>query len=69
MGKFSVFTWCFRLGFAEEGEERYVSHPILERRVKEYTEEIVQGKSIAFFYANYSNPLTGDDYRYLLLGP
>jgi len=71
LGKFSVFTWCFKLGYADEEDEsgeRYVPTKELEERVKAYLGEIKTGQSIAFFYANYSNPINGDDYRYLLLG-
>jgi len=65
----SVFTWNFRIGYAEEGSpQRYVPDDELKRRTGEYLDAIEKGKSIAFFYANYSNPLTGDDYEYLLLG-
>ncbi len=68
LDRFSVFTWYFRLGFAEDDYQRYVPIPELERRVKEYLEAIQEDKSIAFFYTNFSNPITGDDYKYLLLG-
>lgn len=65
----SVFTWCFKLGFGEDrSEQLYVPTSELKKRVDVYTGEISKEKSIAFFYANYSNPLTGDDYRYVLLG-
>jgi len=67
--KNSVFTWCFKLGFEdEETLERYPPPEVLEKRVENYLGEIQSGRSIAFFYANYSNPITGDDYKYLLLG-
>lgn len=65
----SVYTWCFKLGFNENQEvQLYVPIEELERRVDFYTREILANRSIAFFYANYSNPLTGDDYKYALLG-
>ncbi len=66
--KHSIFTWCFKLSFAEEGspEGRYPSD--LEERVEKYLNKIIPGKSLVFFYANYSNPITGDDYERLLLG-
>ena len=66
---FSVFSWNFKLGYAEKGSyQRYVSPEELEKRAADYLDEISSGNSIAFFYANYSNPITADDYKYLLLG-
>jgi exodeoxyribonuclease V alpha subunit len=66
---FSVFTWNFKLGYAEDREtERYVPEPELEKRVNVYADELQQGRPIAFFYANFSNPITGDKDQYLLLG-
>ncbi|MDK2876625.1 MAG: hypothetical protein PWQ22_1035 [Archaeoglobaceae archaeon] len=70
---FSVFTWCFKLGFADKGYERYPPPPELKLRTESYLSEIIPHKSIAFFYANYDNPVNGDDRndlnrKYLLLG-
>jgi len=65
---FSVFTWCFKLGFAEEGYERYPPPEELKKRTQKYLSELIPNRSIVFFYANYSNPVNGDDYRYLILG-
>jgi exodeoxyribonuclease V alpha subunit len=67
----SVFTWCFKLSFFERREEsnQLYPHPEeLKRRVDKYLEELVPGKSIVFFYSNFSNPITGDKYNYLLIG-
>jgi len=65
----SVFTWYFRLGYAKEGSlDRYVPREELESRVQEYLKAIREGQSIGLLYANYSNPITGDDRKYLLLG-
>jgi len=67
--KFCVFSWNFKLGYAEEGSyERYVPEEELVERTKQYLRELKKGKSIVFFYANYSNPITADYHRYLLLG-
>jgi exodeoxyribonuclease V alpha subunit len=66
---FSVFSWNFKLGYAPKGSpQRYVSPEELKTRTSNYLDEIEDGRSIAFFYANYSNPITADDYDYLLLG-
>jgi len=66
----SVTTWCFKLGFSDSDNESYVPEAELNERVADYLGQIEKGKSIVFFYANYSNPITGDDFnrRYLLLG-
>jgi exodeoxyribonuclease V alpha subunit len=66
---FSVFTWYFRLGYAKEGSlDLYVPRDELKERVEEYLHDIEPGKSIGLLYANYSNPVTGDKHKYLLLG-
>jgi len=68
---FSVCSWNFKLGYSEKGSfERYIPPKELEKRTEEYLDDITKGRSIAFFYANYSNPLTGEDRdrKYLLLG-
>ena len=62
LNRFSVFTWCFKLSFNKEpSPEKYPPPDELERRLKKYLGEIIPGKSIAFFYANYDNPITGDE--------
>lgn len=66
--KFSVFSWCFKLSFNEElsPEGRYPRN--LKDRVAKYLDQIEPGKSMIFFYANFSNPLTGEKHKRLLLG-
>lgn len=66
--KFSIMSWAFQIGYAKEGKQRYVPVTELDQRVKSYLNQISKGKSIVFFYSNFSNPLTGDDYKYALLG-
>lgn len=63
----SIFTWCFKLGFGSgSGSENY--DPKLEESTKNYLSEIENNRSLTFAYANYSNPVNGDDRKYLLLG-
>lgn len=63
----SIYTWNFKLSLdGKEGQYRYP--PDLEDRVREYIGKIKPGSSIVFFYANYGNPVNGDERRYLLLG-
>lgn len=61
----SIFTWCFKLGFGS-GDESY--DPRLKENVKRYLGDIEDQDSLVFLYANYSNPINGDDRKYLLLG-
>ena len=69
LSPYSVFTWYFRLGYAKEGSlDRYVPREELDERVEEYLGNIQAGRSVGLLYANYSNPITGDDHKYLLLG-
>lgn len=66
---FSIFTWCFKLSFErKDASQIYPPPEELDERVAEYINELKNNKSIVFFYANYSNPITGDYYEYLLLG-
>jgi len=64
---YTLFSWPFLIGYGE-GFQRYVGLDELEDRTKSFLSEVVGKKSIAFLYCNYSNPLTGDDYKYLLIG-
>jgi exodeoxyribonuclease V alpha subunit len=69
LDKFSAFSWNFKIGYDRESPiDRYVHWQELQERTDNYLDEIEKGKSIAFFYANFSNPLTADNYKYLLLG-
>jgi exodeoxyribonuclease V alpha subunit len=69
LNKFCVFSWNFKLGYAEKGSyERYVPPEELQNRTKQFLNKLEKGKCIVFFYANYSNPITADYYKYLLLG-
>ncbi|MEZ5199309.1 MAG: hypothetical protein R2764_23875 [Bacteroidales bacterium] len=42
--------------------------PDLEQRIKDFTAKFKKDESIIFFYANYDNPVSADDMKYLLLG-
>jgi exodeoxyribonuclease V alpha subunit len=68
LGKYSAFTWYFRLGFSDFEDEQYAPREELNSRVKQYQENLDVGETIVFCYANYSNPVSGNDYRYLLIG-
>jgi exodeoxyribonuclease V alpha subunit len=67
----SVFTWPFKLSFIHE-EQNKKKHgnypPDLEDRIRQFASKFKPRESIVFFYANYDNPVSADDMRYLLLG-
>ena len=37
-------------------------------RVERFSSKLSEGKSIIFLYCNYDNPISADDYKYLLVG-
>jgi len=68
---YSVFSWPFRLSFnhSEEKQRREGSYPKdLENRIEQFRKKFKPGESFVFFYLNYSNPVSADDYRYALVG-
>jgi len=71
MKKNSVITWPFKLSFVH-GEDKKKIHgnywPDLNARIDNYINKFKPNESIIFFYANYDNPVSADDMRYLLLG-
>lgn len=69
--EYSLYSWCFELGFPKPGEypgQDYVPPEELERRVNEYVNELQGQHSIAFFYLNRSNPIAADIQRFCLIG-
>jgi len=68
---YSVFTWPFKLSFVHTEQNKSIHGnywPDLEQRVKEFANKFKKNNSIMFFYANYDNPVSADDMKYLLLG-
>ena len=68
---YSVFTWPFKLSFVRDREKkrRHGDYPPkLEEITNKYFNRLELGKSIAFFYLNYSNPISAEEHRYALLG-
>jgi hypothetical protein len=68
---YSVYTWPFKLSFvhAEENKKKHGNYPPdLEARISDFLTQFTPGESIIFFYANYDNPVSADEMRYLLLG-
>ncbi len=68
---YSVFTWPFKLSFVHEkkNQDKYGSYPHdLEKRIENYINQFKPKESVVFFYANYDNPVSADEMKYLLLG-
>ena len=68
---YTFFTWPFKLSFVhtEENKEIHGNYwPDLEQRIKDFISKFKKDESIIFFYANYDNPVSADDMKYLLLG-
>ncbi len=68
---YSVFTWPFKLSFVHSEDNKKVHGnywPDLEQRIRDFTGKFKKDKSVVFFYANYDNPVSADDMKYLLLG-
>jgi len=68
---YSVFTWPFKLSFVHTQNNQKIHGnywPDLEQRIKDFTAKFKKDESIIFFYANYDNPVSADDMKYLLLG-
>ena len=71
MKKNSVITWPFKLSFVHtDGNKKKFGNywPDLNQRINNYIKKFTPKESIIFFYANYDNPISADDMKYLLLG-
>jgi exodeoxyribonuclease V alpha subunit len=71
MKKHSVITWPFKLSFVHSETKKKIHGnywPDLNQRIDNFINKFKPKESIIFFYANYDNPVSADDMRYLLLG-
>ncbi|HXR75393.1 MAG TPA: ATP-dependent RecD-like DNA helicase [Bryobacteraceae bacterium] len=67
----SVFTWPFRLAMTHSQgttKKHGMYYPDLEHRIDRYRKRLSPGSSLVFFYLNYDNPVSADDYKYALVG-
>ena len=65
----SIYTWPFRLSMTNSSRAKNGNYfPDLEARIKRYCERLEKGRSLIFFYLNYDNPVSADEYRYALVG-
>lgn len=68
---YSVLSWPFRLSFnhSKQKRSREGYYPKdLESRIESFREWFEVGKSLIFFYLNYDNPVSADDYKRALVG-
>ena len=65
----SIYTWPFRLSITHDSYKRHGQYfPNLESRINGYCDRLTKGRSLIFFYLNYDNPVSADEYRYALVG-
>jgi len=67
---YSFFTWPFKLSFVHTQKNQKIHGnywPDLEQRIRDFIAKFKKDESIIFFYANYDNPVSADDMKYLLL--
>jgi exodeoxyribonuclease V alpha subunit len=68
---FSVFTWPFKLSFTHDKayKKKHGNYPPnLDRRIEIFIQSFTPRQSVLFFYANYDNPVSADEMKYLLIG-
>jgi DNA replication protein DnaC len=70
---FSVFSWPFKLSFVRDDNQQnqfgnYYPENMLQNRIDHFLNKLKPHRSISFFYANFDNPVSGEEQKYLLLG-
>jgi ATP-dependent exoDNAse (exonuclease V) alpha subunit len=66
-----VYTWPFRLSLThgKDAIRRDGNYPEdWDARADRYLERLTENESIVFFYLNYDNPVSADEYKYALVG-
>lgn len=68
----SMYSWPFAVSFTRTKKENQESgaYPknLEETRIPRFNAKIYEGKSIAFMYAKFSNPITEEEQQYLVVG-
>ena len=67
----AVFTWPFRLSLrhSKNGLKRDGKYPPdWNQRADRFLQRLTKHKSLVFFYLNYDNPVSADEYKYALVG-
>jgi len=67
---YSMFSWPFRLSFVHDKKTRRIlgRYHDMKKRMPRFISKFEPGASIAFFYLNYDNPISGDEEKYALVG-
>ena len=69
---YSFFTWNFKISFLRDNnplsriDGKYPKN--LPNRANKFFSQIKENESVVFLYCNYDNPVTADEYKYLLIG-
>jgi exodeoxyribonuclease V alpha subunit len=68
----SILTWPFSVSFTRTKKEQQESGAYPKNlegvRIPRFNAKLHEGKSIAFMYAKFSNPITEEDQQYLVVG-
>ena len=70
----SVISWPFNLSFVKDEKEQkkysgnYYPKEIFENRIRLFQRNVRPAESIVFTYCNYSNPVSGEDMKFLVTG-
>ena len=71
---YSVISWPFKLSFVKDRQEKtkyngnYYPKEIFENRIRLFQRNVRPAQSIVFTYCNYSNPVSGEEMKYLVTG-
>ncbi|WP_136796929.1 AAA family ATPase [Desulfosediminicola ganghwensis] len=71
---YSVISWPFKLSFVKNEEEKkkyagnYYPKKIFENRIRLFQRNVRPAESVVFTYCNYSNPVSGEEMKYLVTG-
>ena len=71
---YSIISWPFKLSFVKGLEEKkkyggnYYPKEIFENRISLFQRNIRPADSVVFTYCNYSNPISGEEMKYLVTG-
>lgn len=70
---YSVFSWPFKLSFVRTRDEtrqygKYYPQAIFEPRIEKFQNHLRENDTIVFLYCKFSNPVSGEEYQYLLVG-
>lgn len=70
---YSIISWPFKLSFTQGPDEKeryknYYPKEIFENRIRIFQRDIEPQQSVVFTYCKFSNPISGEDMKYLVTG-